>query len=80
MLKFSIFSANNNIFVKENEESFRMFQIILVFWLGMIKIMYLFDIGMFELSMVLSVFDFVYVLKRLQFVCVCVCVCVYFVL
>ncbi len=59
--------------MKKNGESFRMFQIILVFWLEIIKIMYLFDIGMFELSMVLSVFDFVYILKRLQFVCVCVC-------
>jgi hypothetical protein len=58
--------------VKESGESFRMFQIILVFWLRMITIIYLFDIGMIELSMVLFVFDFVYVLKRLQFLGGCV--------
>jgi hypothetical protein len=61
--------------VKESGESFRMFQIILVFLAWNYQIMYLFDIGMLELSMVLLVFDFVYVLiKWLQFVCVCVCV------
>lgn len=57
MLKISIFSYKHQHFVKENGESCRMFQIILVFWLGIIKIMYLFDIGMFELGMVLLVFD-----------------------
>jgi hypothetical protein len=63
--------------VKKSGESFRMFQIILVFLAWNYQIMYLFDIGMLEFSMVLLVFDFVYVLiKWLQFVCVCVCVCV----
>jgi len=66
------FFLQTTTFCEGNGESFIMFQIILVFWLGIIKIMYLFDIGMFELGMVLLVFDFVYILKRLQFVCVSV--------
>ncbi len=59
--------------MKESGESFRLFQILFLFFLAWnYQIMYLFDIGMVELSMVLLVFDFVYVLiKRLQFVCVC---------